>query len=525
MPLVPSLACALFVLGATVPGSLADKPAPATGIVPAYKLAAPSPAPSSALSPMNDQAISTAADDQVAPRVANILNSYFVAFETHQYGTDYDIVLASLNATGDLLATRNLTGADTQPQSAPDLAVNTATYEAMVVFEHLYGPGDHDLYAQRVDYYGVPQGGGWTALAMTGAEERTPAIVYNPNVNEYLVVWAAGTEPTRDIRAQRVTALGNATGPVIEVAANTEDDRAPRVAYDPVGHHYLVAWNRYVGSDYDVFGRLLDDGGNAVGAQFEISGYTLDEPDPCVAANWRTGEFLVAFNDVNVANGGTYDVRGQRVSGEGVRVGPRFQIGTSVGGSRTSPSIAYCGGANEYEVVYDWAFTSTDHDVGGMRLHPDGTPASYEFWVTNLGSETLFPAVTSNLAGDGYEVVWNDARNLATTGWDIYGSLTPLPAAVLPPAVAGSLQLSPPRPNPAPGAVELTVSGGRGTCRIEVLDIAGRLVRTLEGGASPETRVRWDGRRADGAHAAPGLYLVRAGRGAERITRRVVLVE
>jgi len=90
-----------------------------------------------------------------------------------------------------------------------------------------------------------------------------------------------------------------------------------------------------------------------------------------------------------------------------------------------------------------------------------------------------------------------------------------------------TLALSAPRPNPSRDGIGFTVrlpSAGR--LRIEVLDVAGRAMRTLHDGpaAAGALALRWDGRSADGVAAAPGLYLVRALLDGRQAVRRVVLV-
>ena len=83
-------------------------------------------------------------------------------------------------------------------------------------------------------------------------------------------------------------------------------------------------------------------------------------------------------------------------------------------------------------------------------------------------------------------------------------------------------------PNPAAGAVSLTVaSGTAGEQRLEVYDVSGRLVRTLASGwvAAGARRVPWDGRDAAGARAPAGIYLVHLSAGGRVVQARVVLLQ
>lgn len=81
-------------------------------------------------------------------------------------------------------------------------------------------------------------------------------------------------------------------------------------------------------------------------------------------------------------------------------------------------------------------------------------------------------------------------------------------------------------PNPFAGAtaVEFAPAHEGVEAHVTVHDLSGRRVATLWQGAAPAgpTRVVWDGRGADGAAAAPGVYVVYARVGSEVRSLRVV---
>lgn len=81
----------------------------------------------------------------------------------------------------------------------------------------------------------------------------------------------------------------------------------------------------------------------------------------------------------------------------------------------------------------------------------------------------------------------------------------------VPPGGPAVLYLAHPAPNPSRGSVTLRFSlASQGTARLEVLDVSGRRVWVNESsrGTGPHS-VEWNGRQADGAPAASGLYFVR----------------
>lgn len=92
---------------------------------------------------------------------------------------------------------------------------------------------------------------------------------------------------------------------------------------------------------------------------------------------------------------------------------------------------------------------------------------------------------------------------------------------------AARFALASPAPNPATNVVHGSLFTPRsGTVSIDVLDVAGRRVRSI-GLETPHAGVlefEWDGRLGNGDAAPTGLYWLRASSGAESDTRRVVLI-
>jgi hypothetical protein len=83
-------------------------------------------------------------------------------------------------------------------------------------------------------------------------------------------------------------------------------------------------------------------------------------------------------------------------------------------------------------------------------------------------------------------------------------------------------------PNPARGVVTFTLANPTSTAvplRVRVLDLSGRRVTELPQtiAHSGTTRVFWDARGVGGEALPPGLYLVQADVGGQRLTRRVAI--
>jgi hypothetical protein len=80
-------------------------------------------------------------------------------------------------------------------------------------------------------------------------------------------------------------------------------------------------------------------------------------------------------------------------------------------------------------------------------------------------------------------------------------------------------------PNPSFGRVQFVSEGGTGVERVEILDLQGRLVRSLApAGSAAGSRLTWDGRDAHGARVPAGVYQARVHRSGRTELTRVVLL-
>jgi len=95
-----------------------------------------------------------------------------------------------------------------------------------------------------------------------------------------------------------------------------------------------------------------------------------------------------------------------------------------------------------------------------------------------------------------------------------------------PPAVAAPRLSAAPNPFNPLTEVRFALPADAASVRVDVVDAAGRLVRTLHDGplAAGPQRLAWDGRGRDGTRVAAGTYLVRARAAAWQAATKVTLV-
>ncbi len=384
----------------------------------------------------------------------------------------------------------NGTGAGGGPNGAfnPAVAYNSTNNEYLVVWQSGdtdtlgISAGETEIFGQRLNAAtGAEMGTNDFRISdigvdgVAGADARSPAVAYNPTINEYLVVWHGDGEPglannETEIYGQRLDAsTGDEVGTNdFRISVTGPDNDAgfvamtADVAYNSTDEEYLVVWYANRGmtgvfSDREIFGqRLIAATGAETGDDdFRISDAGVeDEPgplaiDPRVAYNSVDNEYLVVWesNDPEVlaSGGGEMEIFGQRLDNTGAEIGPNdFLVSDAqgIGGQSfdaTRPGIAYNPVDNEYLVVWDAddidspGVENNEFEIFGQRI-AGGTGAAVganDFRISDAGGDGLNgidarnARVTASTTGSEYLVVWEaddtDTSGIVADEFEIFG--------------------------------------------------------------------------------------------------------
>jgi hypothetical protein len=272
-----------------------------------------------------------------------------------------------------------------------------------------------------------------------------PSVAYNPQANEYLVVWVGDddTPPLVDeefeIFAQRLSGAGRRLGGRIRVSAQGPDGATawrasePTVAYNPVAREYLVAWQGRIattdpfGEKVEIWSRRLSAAGARLGGSddTQVSDTGLEDSNsydalnPSIAADTTTGEYLVVWEADDVGVDDEFEIMGQRLDAAGAPIGGNdFRISEQgADGNPDSdafkPSVAYDPVTDEFMVVWEGEIGTTDvFDIWGQRLSADGAEVGgNDFRIGDFADDALdvsasVPSVAANPVTGEYLVVW-----------------------------------------------------------------------------------------------------------------------
>ncbi|MCY2959003.1 MAG: hypothetical protein NTY35_02470 [Planctomycetota bacterium] len=247
---------------------------------------------------------------------------------------------------------------------APDSAYDGSLGTFLTVSEQVFSATDHDILAVRHGTGGTITNTAYVDL--TGDDWRAPAVANHRLDDQFLVVAARGTAPTRTIWGRTVEAtvsLNMSAQFQVSSGIQTGDASAPDVGADPSTNlpaYYFVVWEREFqpGLDYDILGRLVQSNGVLVASVFVDNTAGTIHRNPSVSSTngdidandqkWN----VVWEEEVSPTN---RNILGARVRWDGVVTDPTFTVASSALDERNpsaTPIIADTGVSRPWMVAY-----------------------------------------------------------------------------------------------------------------------------------------------------------------------------
>ena len=161
--------------------------------------------------------------------------------------------------------------------------------------------------------------------------------------------------------------------------------------------------------------------GTKIGTSFVISANPEEEEFPSVAYNSTRQEYLVVwFNDRPLND----DIRAQRLTKDGLKIGPPFYISAGPGNARWKPDVAYNSQHDQYLVVWENKDTTTGYkSIRAKRVSGTGDVLDSTEIILDSGSNQYTPetpVVAYASTSDRYMVVWAGIRYPKPITYTIY---------------------------------------------------------------------------------------------------------
>jgi hypothetical protein len=228
-------------------------------------------------------------------------------------------------------------------------------------------------------------------------------VTFNPDDNEYLVVWESNglTElnVVNEIYGQRLSGATNERiGIAFRISNRSDGDKNhssndPKVVYNRTAREYLVIWHGsglFSSPDnfFEVYGQRLSSAGKELGSNFRIShttdlgkvntSFVRSSSQADVAWNSANNEYLVIWRGMGEPEDVVKrEIYGQRLKVNGELLGKYFRISHTtdqgINFHANAPAIAYNSRDNQYLVIWSGGFKNESQvEVWGTGLTAAG---------------------------------------------------------------------------------------------------------------------------------------------------------
>ena len=301
------------------------------------------------------------AQEHVTALGVNAAGRYLAVWDVDAGGGNFDVWGQFIALSGQKIGDPFPIANSGKPEFAARVAYNPQDDEFLVVYEYSYETDDHDIRGQRVDGDSPTLVGEPLAVGVTTGDERAPDVAYLPAASQYLVayamdddIWArriarrgrgddggdflgdefpvaadplstesapvvaaadhenffliayvyAFSQDDDDVMAQRVRGEDAAEGPLLgeafTLAASSERENAPALAYSPQARAFIALWQNALPFSEDVRGRWIDAGNLSnqpyFGSAFDVAADPVAlERSPQVAVDSSTGQVLATL--------------------------------------------------------------------------------------------------------------------------------------------------------------------------------------------------------------------------------------
>jgi hypothetical protein len=220
-------------------------------------------------------------------------------------------IYGGVRAPGSFIEERFVISSGGASKWNPDVAWDPEHQRFLVVWEETSAPNP-DIFGRLITADGVFATDKFLIAGGGGSSPRSdPVVTYNPDDNQYLVVYERSTVGDVDVCGHHVTWEGDPDGGEIDVWTGSAgvDQGDPDVVYVPSMQRYYVIWEddqNLPDNGSDLYGRLLEGDGSPATGTLPFFRYPGNQQDPRLAYDPDRERILVVWSDDRRAQGDVY---------------------------------------------------------------------------------------------------------------------------------------------------------------------------------------------------------------------------
>jgi hypothetical protein len=405
------------------------------------------------------------------------------------------------------------------PQKFPDVAA--ASLGAFVVVWQDSRDGQN-IYGQRYDRFGNPQGTNFKVNRYQGLSVSTNPSCAMDRFGKFVVVWSGLESGTKNIYAQLFKSNGEPWDSSFKINddAETVEHLLPKVSMDSWGN-FVVAWYDRRGGGQRIFLQMYDSAGGKKGDNFALQQDVVNpvEQEFDLDVN-KDGLFALAW----IESRSTPAVYAQIYDASGNAQGNNIPVTDNPSSSPQDPKVSV---DDDTVFIVTW----TDHRDGDpniyyQKFYLDGTPIDGNIIIHNpenssqISSDNAVSIIGNGVLLSSLYTVWMDNR-ISGHGFDVYANILKYKEEVgieeeLVQSPAPQFRLSQNYPNPfnSTTLIPFTVDCPRLSesrpvhTTLTIYNVSGQRVKTLlnQDKSPGQYQVIWDGKDESGQEASSGVY-------------------
>ena len=252
-------------------------------------------------------------------------------------------------------------------------------------------------------------------ISNNSTANQLPAVAYNPDRDEYLVVWRSQQADGYDIRGQYLDSDGVLVRADFTVTTpiSVSWPRLPAVAYNSTQKEFLVVWNNEISNS--LHGQRVLSDGVLIGSPFTITTPLSDYPHgPALAYAPADDVFLLAWrgcvqSQQSVAispngGGGPCYFYTQVLDGKGAEISENITATTNTY-MQSYPALTYMPDLHEFWIVWTEQYTIT-----AQRILTTGLLISEPFTIAQGTTEMFNPSISNTSSRGEFLVTWENMR-------------------------------------------------------------------------------------------------------------------
>jgi hypothetical protein len=277
-----------------------------------------------------------------------------------------------------------------------------------------YGFYYADVYAQRYNASGVPQGSEFRVGSATTSDQYAPSAAMDAD-GDFVIAWQASAQDGRtEIHAQRYSAAGAAQEAEFRVDTFTTGIQFGASAAMDADGDFVVAWSDgYLqGAGESIYAQRYNAAGVKQGSEFRVNTYTPSRQETASVAMDADGNFVVTWQSLYQGGSG-WGVYAQRYNAAGVPQGTEFRVSSVTDGHELSPSAAM---SSNGDFVISWD-SGSNGGIYAQRYGAAGTPQGTVFHINTRTTQYMTSAA---MDADGDFVVSWIRFSQDGSSWDVY---------------------------------------------------------------------------------------------------------